>query len=196
MPPEIQCLIPWWFRLVYLFRKPRIPWLNEEDIFQKLTLYAPTLSGIITALHMSEIGGNQSMFMFTLCCKSPFQWDLMSKLISLKLAIGCVLLCCLFELVVQGAILWKNNQGHAHQRYVVSTTGHAYSFLFSIVYSVVTSFYYLKLSSFGPTMLCQFVLFLAPSINFVVFPLIETLLSESLRPSFFVFNHWIEIYWI
>ena len=152
---------------------------------------------------MSEIGGNQSMFMFTLCCKSPFQWDLMSKLISLKLAIGCVLLCCLFELVIQGAILClqtfivlqaQNNQRHAHQRYVVSTTGHAYSFLFSIVYSVVTSFYYLKLSSFGPTMLCQFVLFLAPSINFVVFPLIETLLSESLRPSFFVFNHWIEIY--
>ena len=152
---------------------------------------------------MSEIGGNQSMFLYSLCCKSEFEWSRMSELIFLKLAIGCVLLCCLSELVVQGAILTletfivsqtQNNRGHTHQRYVVSSTGHAYSFLFSIVYSAVTSFYYLKLSSFGPTVLCQFVLFLAPSINFVVFPLIETLFSESLRPNFFAFNHWIEIY--
>ena len=143
------------------------------------------------------------MFLYSLCCKSEFEWSRMSELISLKLAIGCVMLCCLSELVVQGAISTletyivsqaQNDRGHTHQRYVVSSKGHAYSFLFSIVYSVVTSFYYLKLGSFGPTMRCQFVLFLAPSINFAVFPLIETLLSESLRSNFFEFIQWIEIY--
>ena len=127
----------------------------------------------------------------------------MSELISIKLAIVCVLFCCLFELVLQLAIFVlqtfivsraQNNRGHTHQRYVVSAKGHACSFIFSFLYSAVTSFYYLKLTSFGPTMICQFVLFLAPSINFAIFPLIETFFSESLRPSFFEFNRWMEIY--
>ena len=152
---------------------------------------------------MSEIGGNQSMFLFSLCCKSHFEWDLMSELISIKLAIFCVMVCCFLELCVQLGIYLlqtfivsraQNNQGHTHQRYVVSATGHACSFIFSFVYSVVTSIYYLKLTSFGPTMICQFLLFLAPSINFVIFPSIETFFSESLRPSFFEFNRWMEIY--
>ena len=49
-------------------------------------MYAPALSGMITALHMSEIGGNQSMFFFSLCCKSHFEWEVMSEMISIKFA--------------------------------------------------------------------------------------------------------------
>ena len=83
----------------------------------------------------------------------------------------------------------KNNQRvsrQRHQRNVISAVGHFLSFAISMLetFLLVNAFYFLK-DIETVTTVRNVNMFLIPSINFFVYPFIETLFSENLRESFF-----------
>ena len=83
---------------------------------------------------------------------------------------------------------------HRHLRNVVSALGHFASFIVSMAHLLLIPTIYLlsngggKVS--GPLEICQLIAFFFPSINFLVYPFIETVFSENLRTNFVELIRW------
>ena len=82
-----------------------------------------------------------------------------------------------------------------HIRNVVSALGHFASFLVSMAHLLLIPAMYLlshtdNASSGAPLAICQFIAFFFPSINFFVYPFIETVFSENLRNNFLELIMW------
>ena len=81
-----------------------------------------------------------------------------------------------------------------HQRNVVSVTGHFVSFLLGMIHLLLPPIiYFLKgvgSGEAGPIIVCDFIVFLFPSMNFFVYPLVEVLFSENLRTNFIEVVRW------
>ena len=81
-----------------------------------------------------------------------------------------------------------------HIRNVVSALGHFASFLVSMAHLLlIPTLYFLshtENASGAPMAICQFIAFFFPSINFLVYPFIETVFSENLRNNFLELIMW------
>ena len=81
-----------------------------------------------------------------------------------------------------------------HIRNVVSALGHFASFLVSMAHLLLIPALYLlsytENASGAPLAVCQLVAFFFPSINFLVYPFIETMFLENLRNNFFELIMW------
>ena len=74
-----------------------------------------------------------------------------------------------------------------HLRNVVSALGHFASFIVSMAHLLLIPAIYLLIDGenvSGPLAMCRLIAFLFPSINFFVYPFIETMFSENLRTNF------------
>ena len=81
-----------------------------------------------------------------------------------------------------------------HQRNLVSVMGHFVTFLLGMVHLLLPPIiYFLKgvgTTESGPVIICDFIIFIVPSMNFFVYPLIEILFSENLRNNFIEVIRW------
>ena len=80
-----------------------------------------------------------------------------------------------------------------HQRNVVSVMGHFVSFLLGMVHLLLPPIIYLCVGeSGGPglIMMSDFIIFIFPSMNILVYPLVEILFSENLRMNFIEVVRW------
>ena len=71
--------------------------------------------------------------------------------------------------------------------------GHFASFAVSMAHLLLIPTIYLVSDAENAPMamtMCQFIAFLFPSINFFIYPLIETMFSENLRRNFFKLASW------
>ena len=80
-----------------------------------------------------------------------------------------------------------------HIRNVVSALGHFASFTVSMAHLLLIPTVYLLSDSeteSGPVTLCSLIAFFFPSINFFVYPFIETMFSDNLRNNFLELIMW------
>ena len=72
--------------------------------------------------------------------------------------------------------------------------GHFVSFLLGMVQLLLPPILYflkgVREGVLGPIILCDFIIFLFPSMNFFVYPLVEILFSENLRINFIEVVRW------
>ena len=72
--------------------------------------------------------------------------------------------------------------------------GHFVSFLLGMVHLLLPPILYflngLREGVLGPIILCDFIIFMFPSMNFFVYPLVEILFSENLRINFIEVVRW------
>ena len=82
---------------------------------------------------------------------------------------------------------------HRHARNVVSAMGHFASFAVSMAHLLLIPTIHLvsdaKSAPIAEAMM-KFITFLFPSINFVIYPFIETMFSQNLRRNFFKLTSW------
>ena len=169
--------------------------------------YSPFLSGIIMIFHIVEnfvrYPSNPMLFYHSFCKKSPFPSDLIDDVIIFKIFVMIVMTPSLIaEMCIHIAVLVKqtkieNNASvyiikndhrvsrQRHQRNVISAIGHFMSFAISMLetFLLVHAFYFI--TNFETlTIVRNLDMFLIPSINFFIYPFIETLFSKNLRESF------------
>ena len=169
--------------------------------------YSPVLSALLMTTHIIEnfarYPNNPMLFYYSFCKKSPFPSDLIDDAMTFKIFVTIVITPSLIaEMCIHIAVLVKqtriennatvyivkNDQRvsrQRHQRNVISALGHFVSFALSMLetFLLVHAFYFIK-DFETVTTVRNLNMFLIPSINFFVYPFIETLFSEKLRESF------------
>ena len=169
--------------------------------------YSPVLSALLMTTHIIEnfvrYPNNPMLFYYSFCKKSPFPSDLIDDVMIFKIFVTLVITPSLIaEMCIHIAVLVKqtriennatvyivkNDQRvsrQRHQRNVISALGHFVSFALSMLetFLLVHAFYFIK-DFETVTTVRNLNMFLIPSINFFVYPFIETLFSEKLRESF------------
>ena len=195
-------------RLYYLFHGPTVKLITEANIIKILYWYSPLLSALTMFLHIIEsifrfFPNNPMLFYYSFCKKSPFPSDMIDDVVIFKMFVTIIMAPSLIaEMCVHIAVLVKqtkiennaedfivkNDQRvsrQRHQRNVISAVGHSLSFALSMTETglIVNAFYFLK-DLETVTTVRNLNMFLIPSINFFVYPLIETAFSENLRQTF------------
>ena len=170
---------------------------------------APLASGLFTTMYLAEnvavhgLGSPPGLFFFSYCAKTPFQADFVpDSIIFLAFGIDCIaclvsaMVCHLVILVKQSRIdsraavyVLKNNMvvsGQRHHRNVVSFTGHFVSFILTIAQFalMLNTFYFFVEAKEVLATMRNLVQFLFPATEFLIYPLIETICSESLIGTF------------
>ena len=182
--------------------------ITEENMIKFLYWYSPILSVLIMILHIIEnflrYPTTPMLFYYSCCKKSPYPSNLIDDAMIFKIFVTLVMTPSLIaEMCIHISVLIKqtrienkatvyiikNNQRvsrQRHQRNVISAVGHFLSFSISILetFLLVNAFYFLK-DIETVTIVRNLNMFLIPSINFFVYPFIETLFSENLRERFF-----------
>jgi len=197
------------FRIYYLFNGPKIKLIKEETVFKSLIYSAPLASGLFTTMYLAEnvsvhgLGSPQGLFFFSYCAKTPFHADFVpDSIIFLAFGIECIaclvsaMVCHLVILVKQARIdsradvyVLKNNMvvsGQRHHRNVVSFTGHFVSFILTIAQFtlMLNTFYFFVEAKEVLATMRNLVQFFFPATEFLIYPLIETICSESLIGTF------------
>ena len=185
-------------------------WIKEESVVKFLYWYSPVLSGSFITLHMFEsfvvYYDNPMLFYCSFCAKSPFPPELVDDVVIFKIFLILFITPSLIaEMCTHVAVfvkqtrienratvyIVKNDQRVSRQRHhrnVISAAGHFASFAVSMVetFLLIHAFYFM--ADMEKVKVVRNVnMFLIPSINFFLYPLIETVFSESLRESFSVF---------
>ena len=193
------------YRLYFLFQGPKLTFITEDSTVKFLYWYSPVLSGLIITLHIIEnlvlLSNNPMLFHYSFCKKTPFSSDLFVNVNIMKIFMAIVMIpSMIVEMCFHIAVLVKqtrieNNASvyivkndqrvsrHRHQRNVISAMGHFLSFalrMLEVSLMIHTSFFIDFPIHWTLNM------FFIPSINFFIYPFIETLFSDNLRGGFSV----------
>ena len=184
-----------------------VTFITEDGAMKFLYWYSPVLSGLIVTLNIIEnlvlFTDNPLLFHYSFCKKTPFPADLFDNVTIIKIFVtivfipGLIAEMCLHiaVLVKQTKIennasvyIVKNDQQvsrQRHQRNVVSAVGHFLSSALRLLetFLLIHAIYFID--DFEVlTMAWTLTFFFVPSINFFLYPFIETLFSENLREGF------------
>ena len=187
--------------------------IDEEKIMGILYWLSPITAGFFTTLHMVEniLYNNSFLFHYSYCGKTSFSPQTVYSLI---IGNSCLILTTLSitgELLAHIVIYLKQKKienkaqvyeirgNHVvcerrHHRNVVSALGHFFSFAVGMAQRIIFTISIISISDDTSVVtpdlvLCQILMFLLPSINFFVHPLIETLSTHNLRKSMFTLNY-------
>ena len=153
------------------------------------------------------------MVFYSFCARTPFPLEIVHESVFLKLYVIGAVLSHFVELCIYVAILVKQSKiessassvyivkdnrsvsGQRHQRNVVSAMGHFASCVVSIVVTLTIlappAFMIVTSGPSGPPLICDLIVFSFPSINFFVYPLIETMCTTgNLRDNLFTLACW------
>ena len=193
-------------RLYYLSHGPMKTLVTEESVIRFLFWFSPVLSGILTTLHIIEgyfrFPDNPMIFFYSFCKKTSFPSDMINEIIVFKIYVTIFMIPSLIAemcshitiLVKQTRIenkatvyMVKNGRRISRQRHhrnVVSAVGHFLSFvlnLFETFLHINALFFFFDMETV--TIIRNLNFFFLPSIKFAIYPLVETLFSETLRDS-------------
>ena len=166
------------------------------------------LSAILTSLHTIEgfihFPDNPMIFYYSFCKKTPLPTDRVHEMIVFQIYVTFFMVPSLIAemfthiavLVKQTRIetkatvfLVKNNQlvtRQRHHRNIISSFGHFLSFALNLCETFLhMNALYFFFDFEMVTMIRNLNFFFLPSIKFTIYPLIETLFSETLRESLF-----------
>ena len=160
-------------------------------------------------LHIIEnvlvLPDNPMLFHYSFCKKTPFSSDMFDSVIIIKMFLTIVTIPSLItEMCIHVTILVKQTRIESnasvyivknaqlvsrqrHQRNVVSAIGNFFSFSLRTVetFLMFHTFYFIDDFEIATaTTAWNLSMFLIPSINFFLYPFIETLFSENLREGF------------
>ena len=178
----------------------------EESIMKFLYWYSPVLSGILTTLHIIEgyfrFPDKPMIFYYSFCMKTSFPSDVINEVIVFKIYVTIFMIPSLIAemcshiavLVKQTRIenkatvyMVKNDQRisrQRHQRNVISAVGHFLSFALNLFETFLHIYALYFIFDFETvTIIRNLNFFFLPSIKFAIYPLVETLFSETLRDS-------------
>ena len=149
---------------------------------------------------------------YSFCAKTPFPLETVHKYVYIKAYILGTVLSHFVEFGIYIAILIKQTKiesnastvyifkdkkcvsSSRHTRNVVSALGHFVSCIISITVTLTfvapPAFMVLISGPSDPPLICDFIVFSFPTINFVVYPLIETMCTENLRNNLFQLSFW------
>ena len=195
------------YRLYYLFQGPRVTFITEDSAMKFLYWYSPILSGLTMTLHIIEslmlYSDKPMLFHYSFCKKTPFSSDLYDNVHIMKIGVTIIMIPSMIaEMCIHIAVLVKQTQiennasvyivkndqrvsRQRHQRNVVSAMGHFGSFAFRMLetFLVIHAFYFID--DFETlTIAWNLSMFFIPSINFFIYPFIETLFSNNLLEGF------------
>ena len=169
---------------------------------------------IVIIIWAEDLNHNDDPFrvFYSFCAKTPFPLETVHKYIYIKLYILGTVLSHFVEFGVYIAILikqskiessassvyiLKNNQcvsNRRHQRNMVSALGHFSSCIISIIITLTFVFPPIMIFLVGvppnSRLISHFIAFSFPTINFFVYPLIETMCTENLRNNLFQLSFW------
>ena len=193
-------------RLYYLFNGTiKVAFINEKSVFKLLIWFSPLLSGIYSTFRIMEnlvrYGlGSPPLFYYSYCGKTPFPTNLINEskvyLVHGMICIVCLvseIFCHITILVKQTKIesraniyVLKDNKvvsTKRHHRNIVSAVGHLASFFISMaqVSFLIYAFYFSFEDEGIVAMTRLLTLFFVPATEFFMYPLIETIFSETLR---------------
>ena len=183
--------------------------LTEESVIKFLYWYSPVVSGLLTSLHICEglflFPDNPMLFYYSFCKKTPFPSDMINEnAIVFKIYVTLFITPSLIaEMCSHIAILIKQTRiennatvymvkddqlvsRQRHHRNVISAVGHFVSFalnLFETFLHIYALYFFFDFETV--TILRNLNFFFLPSIKFSIYPLIETLFSETLRGTLF-----------
>ena len=186
--------------------------IQEEKLMRILYWLSPITAGFFTTLHMVEniLYNNSFLFHYSYCGKTSFSPQTVYSLI---IGNSCLILTTLSitgELLAHIVIYLKQKKienkaqvfeispglvrQRRHHRNVVSALGHFFSFAVGMAQRIIFTISIISISDDTSVVtpdlvLCQILMFLLPSINFFVHPLIETLSTHNLRKSMFTLNY-------
>ena len=183
--------------------------ITEESVIKFLYWYSPVVSGLLTSLHIFEglflFPDNPMLFYYSFCKKTPFPSDMINEnAIVFKIYVTLFITPSLIaEMCSHIAILIKQTRiennatvymvkddqlvsRQRHHRNVISAVGHFVSFalnLFETFLHIYALYFFFDFETV--TILRNLNFFFLPSIKFSIYPLIETLFSETLRGTLF-----------
>ena len=177
--------------------------VTEENVIRFLLWFSPVLSGLLTTLHITEnivlFPDKPMLFYYSYCKKTSFPSDMINEIIVFKIYVTIFMIPSLIAemcshitiLVKQTRIenkatvyMVKNNQRISRQRHhrnVISAVGHFLSFalnLFETFLHINALYFFFDLETV--TLIRNLNFFFLPSIKFAIYPLVETLFSETL----------------
>ena len=190
-------------------------WIKEETLFTLLYWLSPVMTCIACTIQQCE-GLYRSLdapllIFYSYCAKTAFSQErVMNELIFVKVYGLIIILSRVVELVIYIVIFMRQTEIESrasiacikgdepvsvrrHQRNVVSVMGHFVSFLLGMVHLLlppIIYFSYFYIGESEPIMMSDFIVFIFPSLNFLVYPLVEILFSENLRMNFIEVVRW------
>ena len=203
-------------RLFYLFQGPKTSWIKEGSLFHCLFWFCPLASVTVALMEWVEAlyhVEDPLMVFYSFCARTPFPLEVVHESVFLKLYVIGAVLSHFVELGIYAAILVKQSKiessassvyivkdnrcvsGRRHQRNVVSAVGHFASCVVSVVVTLTIlappAFMIVTSGPSGPPLVCDLIVFSFPSINFFVYPLIETMCTAgNLRDNLFTLACW------
>ena len=170
--------------------------------------FGPILSGLLTSLHIIEglvsFSDTPMLFYYSFCRKTPFPSDMIDEVIVFKIYVTFFMapslvgeMCCHVSVLFKqtrienkaSVYLVKNNElvtRHRHHRNVISAAGHFISFALNLLETFLhINALYFFFDFETVTLIRNLNFFFLPSTKFTIYPLIETLFSETLRESLF-----------
>ena len=178
--------------------------VKEKDLIKFLLCFSSVISGICSTVFIMEnviqYGlATTPLFYYSYCGKIPFYANLIieSKGFMVILLLGTITLgfemCCHITILVKQTqiesradiYVLKDNKvvsKQRHQRNIVSALGHFASFFISMVqlcFLMPALFFSFEVEEIP--LIRNLILFLIPATEFLIYPLIETIFSETLR---------------
>ena len=198
-------------RLFYLFQDTVTKYFHEETLFSCLAKLVPVLTVFILAALLGENMSLNAPVMYSCCTKASINWEEISniyKKVSLLLLIMSVIglgihitiLKKLKEVESQPSnhswVISFNAQNGVniamtcprkvfrHRRNLVSPEGSCASFIVSQIWILLGVYYWsFSISSLSPPIFHDYLVYMAPSRDFFLLNLIETVCSPALRNS-------------
>ena len=152
---------------------------------------------------MSSQSNPPALFFYSYCGQTPFHPDVVNEsIVFLAFGLECIsclvcgMICHLLILCKQARIeskasvyVLKDNKvvsSRRHHRNIVSFMGHFASFILTMVHFslFLNTFYFFVENEEILATLRTLVFFFFPATEFLVYPLVETMFSESLRRTF------------
>ena len=187
----------------------RVKSIKEENVFKLLTVIAPLTSGLFTTLYLVEnvamhgLSSPPGLFFYSYCGKTPFHPDVVNESI-IFLAYGLVCISCLVSgMICHLVILFKQTRiesgasvyvlkdnkvisSRRHHRNIVSFMGNFVSFILNLAQLslLLNTFYFFIEDEEILATMRNLIYFFLPATEFLIYPLIETIFSESLRRTF------------
>ena len=191
------------FRLYYLHQGSQIVWMKEESVLQILHWLSPTLGAMFSTTYMIEnaVHDNSFSFHISYCRKTLFTPTMIFNIFFVNSCMCLTTISIIGEFVAHMFIFSKITSIESraqvyeirgnrlvchsrHQRNVISTLGHFFSFVVSMSYQI---FIYIAIYTINDPIIiiAKLLSFLVPCIKFFIHPLIETLSTHNLRQSIF-----------
>ena len=185
--------------------------VKEESIIKFLICFWPLLLGVFSIIRIVKNLGqyglaNPPLFYYSYCGKTPFSTKLLYEskafLVYGVICIICLAseMCCHITILVKQThiesradiYVLKDNKvvlAKRHHRNIVSALGHFASFFISMVQlCFLLPALFFSFEDKIITLIRNLILFFIPATEFLIYPLIETIFSETLRGTLPIFK--------